>query len=452
MKPFRVLLLITIALVALPRSAVGTRVLIGLCGGPLLPEMVHTAVAGELEKAFGWIEYEYKFIDVLLAEVPEDALEGLAASPYVRFIERDSEVTAPEPLGEEGLKLTVEWLPWGVDRIDAEAVHHPPRELLALLFLPLLGLIRGRGRHRLLLASCVVAGLAFPLAGCDLIYIRVHPGTRGPQGAGVKVALLDSGIDPDHLDLRANYRGGYDFVNGDPFPWDDNGHGTEVAGVLAARENGLGLVGVAPRAELFAVKVLGSDARGAISDVARGLEWAIDHGIQVVNMSLGTPEDSPTLREAVRAAWEAGLVLIAPVGNESGRVLYPAAYDEVIAVAATDRDDRLAWFSNTGPEVELVAPGEEVPTTYPGGRYRLASGTSFAAPHVAGVAALLISAGVKDNQEIRVRLDETAEDLGLPRGEEGFGLVDAARAVLGESLGDDLVAAGRKARYNSIRR
>jgi subtilisin len=251
------------------------------------------------------------------------------------------------------------------------------------------------------------------------------------------VALLDSGIDPDHLDLKANYRGGYDFVNDDPLPWDDNGHGTEVAGVLAARENGFGLIGVAPQAELFAVKVLGSDARGTISDVAKGLEWAIQHGMQVVNMSLGTLEDSRTLREAVHAAWEAGLVLVAPVGNESGRVLYPAAYDEVIAVAATDKDDRLAWFSNFGPQVELAAPGEEVPTTYPGNRYQLASGTSFAAPHVAGVAALLISSGIEDNREVRARLDQTAEELGLPHEEVGFGLVDAAHAVLGTAVGDN---------------
>ncbi|MFQ6117990.1 MAG: S8 family peptidase, partial [Candidatus Bipolaricaulia bacterium] len=318
------------------------------------------------------------------------------------------------------MKLSFEWLPWGVDRIDAEVVHHPPRELLALhniqsavesplplgerrevrgtvaitpiptfppqggrrrddgslllmllLFL-LLGLIRRNHLRSLLLVSLALSILTIFLTGCDLINIRVHPGTQGPEGEGVRVALLDSGIDPDHLDLKANYRGGYDFVNHDPFPWDDNGHGTEVAGVLAARENGVGLIGVAPRAELFAVKVLGQDARGAISDVAKGLEWAIEHGIRVVNMSLGTPEDSQVLREAVRAAWEAGLVLIAPAGNESGRVLYPAAYSEVIAVAATDKDDKLAWFSNTGPQVELAAPGEEIPTTYPGNRYRLA--------------------------------------------------------------------------------
>lgn len=464
----------------------GSRVLIGLRGGPLSPEAARSAMAGELSTVGGRIEYEYSLIDVVLVEVPEEALPKLWASPYVRFIERDGQVAAPRPLGEEGLKLTWEWLPWGVDRIDAEVVHHPPREQLALhhtccdeklppwrernevrgialitpipafprqggrgqrdsalalatlLLLPLLGLVgRSCRLRRPLLAALILMILGLSVTGCDLINIRIHPRTEGPEGQGVKVALLDSGIDPDHPDLEGNYRGGHDFVNHDQEPGDDNGHGTQVAGVLGARENGFGLIGVAPRAELFAVKVLGSDARGSISDVVKGLEWAIERGIQVVNMSLGTPEDSQALREAVRAAWEDGLVLIAPAGNESGRVLYPAAYPEVIAVSATDKNDRLAWFSNSGPQIELAAPGEEIPATYPGNRYRLATGTSFASPHVAGAAALLISSGVRDNREIRARLQETAEGLGLSPEEEGFGLVDAERAVLGMTSGDN---------------
>ena len=479
MRPLWALLSLSLLLILTPvlflgPSALGsTRMIIGLIDldrpalSPQLQGRAGSATPlGELTTRGGRIEYVYRFIDAVLVELPEEALPELATNPYIRFIEPDGEVAAPKPeselevevelelepspLGpqELGLRLTWEWLPWGVDRIDAEAVHHPPRGLiplasLSLPFFPLFGLLRGRGRNRrwlLLVSILLILGsmILIFLSGCEPPYLRFRPNTLGFRGEGVKVALLDSGLDPDHPDLRGNYRGGYDFVNDDPEPRDDNGHGTEVAGVVAAEEDGFGLVGVAPRVELYAVKVLGSNARGAISDVIKGIEWAIQHGIKVVNLSLGTPEDSRALREAVRAAWEAGLVLVAAAGNESAGVLYPAAYPEVIAVSATTEDDQLAWSSNFGPEVDLAAPGEEVPTTYLEGRYKLATGTSFAAAHVTGVAALLISSGINDNREVRRRLEQTAEDLGLPREEQGSGLVDAARAVFGlGEVGDD---------------
>lgn len=450
MRLFKIFLLLLViegfspGLPALGSSST-TRALIGLRGGPPLPAQAETeaksvspAPMAELAALGARIEYCYQFINAVLAELPEEALPGLASSPWIRFIEPDREVKAPEPLAAEELKLTWEWLPWGVERIGADKVHHPPKglslALSLLLFLPLVRLRPGRAWPWLALALgglVLILVLLLILTGCEPPYIRVRPSTRGYAGEGVKVALLDSGLDPAHPDLRANYKGGYDFVNNDPEPWDDNGHGTEVAGILAAAEDGFGIVGVAPKAELYAVKVLGGNAHGMISDVVKGLEWAIAHGMQVVNMSLGTPEDSRALREAVSAAWAAGLVLVAPAGNEASSVLYPAAYPEVIAVSATTATDRLAPFSNFGPEVDLAAPGEEIPTTFPGGRYRLANGTSFAAPHVAGAAALLISSGIRDNREVRARLEETAEDLGLPRAEQGFGLVDAARAVFG---------------------
>jgi subtilisin family serine protease len=449
MRPFSALLLL-LMIFGLSASASGsTRVLLGL-GGPSFstmaePEAGPPTPLAELAALGGRIEYRYQFINVVLAELPEEAIQKLASNPYIRFIEPDGEVAAPEPLGVQELKLTWEWLPWGVDRIDAEVVHHPPKglglALIPFLLLPLLWFssrssrLRRAGLGLSLLVLSLVLLLLLLLSGCEPPYIRIRPNTRGYMGEGVKVALLDSGLDPDHPDLRANFRGGYDFVNNDPEPWDDNGHGTEVAGVLAAVEDGFGLVGVAPKAWLYAVKVLGSNAHGAISDVVKGLEWAIQQGMEIANMSLGTPEDSQALREAVRAAWSAGLVLVAPAGNESGAVLYPAAYPEVIAVSATTAADRLAPFSNSGPEVDLAAPGEAIPTTYPGGRYRLASGTSFAAPHVAGAAALLISSGIRDNRLIRARLEQAAEDLGLPKEEQGSGLVNAARALFGEAIG-----------------
>lgn len=399
-------------------------------------EAAQAAIAQEVQALGGEVKYRYRLIPTVLVDLPAEAAAQLMGSPAVSYVEPDGQVGIPEPEGAEPerIELSFEWLPWGVERIGADKVHHPPKARTAWAALALFGSLltslrlRRRGRALLLLAMLLST---LSLTGCGLIYIRVQPATVGFMGEGVRVALLDSGIDMDHLDLRKNYRGGYDFVNDDPEPRDDNGHGTEVAGVLAARENGFGLIGVAPRAELWAVKVLDETAHGQISDLVRGLEWAVEHGMQIVNMSLGVTEDYKTLREAVRAAWEAGLLLVAPSGNDSGRVLYPAAYPEVIAVSATDKHDRLAWFSNTGPEVELTAPGVEIPTTSLGNRYTLANGTSFAAPHVAGVAALLISAGVEGNEALRARLDGTAQDLGLEVTAQGYGLVDAVSAVFG---------------------
>jgi len=430
-------------LIALPVQAedflVGLRLPLGLEAAAL--EVAQAAVAQEVEALGGEMEYRYKLIPVVLVDLPPEAAAQLLEKPGVSYVEPDGEVAIPEPEAAEPerIELSFEWLPWGVERIGADRVHHPPHPPRTAWLMTAFGFLsfslvslRRRGRVLLPLLLAVLLSLStLALTGCGLIYIRVHPATVGFMGEGVKIALLDSGIDMDHFDLKKNYRGGYDFVNEDPDPRDDNGHGTEVAGVLAARENGFGLIGVAPRAELWAVKVLDATAHGAISDLVRGLEWAVEHGMEIVNMSLGVTEDYKTLREAVRAAWEAGLLLVAPSGNDSGKVLYPAAYPEVIAVTATDEDDNLAWFSNTGPEVELAAPGVEIPTTSLGGRYILATGTSFAAPHVAGVAALLISAGVEGNEALRARLDNTAQDLGLEVTAQGYGLVDAVRAVFG---------------------
>lgn len=448
----RSLLTLLLLLIAVSLTSYGTsRVLIGLAGEPLSVE-ASGGFASELAAQAGRIVHRYEFVNLILAELPEEAVFALATNPSVRFIERDGEVAAPEPLAVEELKLTWEWLPWGVERIGADKVHHPPERLslVLLLILPLVGFSSRLGRLRRAGLAFLALSLLLMLVGCEPPYIRVRPNTQGYKGAGARVALLDSGLDPAHLDLRANYRGGYDFVNGDSQPWDDNGHGTEVAGIVAAAEDGFGVVGVAPQAELLAVKILGSDARGSISDVVKGIEWAIREGAQIVNMSLGTPEDYQALREAVRAAWAAGLVLVAAAGNESGSVLYPAAYPEVLAVSGTGKDDRLVFSSNFGPEIDLAAPGEELPTTYPDGRYRLATGTSFAAAHVTGVAALVISSGLRGNGAVRARLEGTAEDLGLARQEQGAGLVDAAHAVLG-LLGKTEVAASNRARYTQHR-
>ena len=263
-------------------------------------------------------------------------------------------------------------------------------------------------------------------------------------GAGIKVAVLDTGIDLDHPDLQANIKGGVNIINSHKTADDDNGHGTHVAGTIAAAlNNEIGVIGVAPEAHLYAVKVLNRRGSGFVSDVIEGLQWGIDQEMQVMNMSLGTSSDVQSLHDAVDAAYAAGIVLVAAAGNSGDTnpdsdVIYPAKYGSVIAVAATDSNSTRASWSSDGPEVELAAPGVDIFSTWKGGEYETKSGTSMASPHVAGTAALVIGAGaVTDGDElygianeVRQVLQDTADYLG-DANLYGYGLVDAEEAVTG---------------------
>jgi subtilisin len=265
---------------------------------------------------------------------------------------------------------------------------------------------------------------------------------NGILGAGARVAVIDTGIDYNHPDLDGNYFGGYDFVFNDADPFDDSfdSHGTHVAGIVAAELNGFGVVGVAPEASLYAVKVLAGSGFGDLSWLIAGIEWAVMNGMDVANMSVGVQQPFQSLQDACDAAYQAGLILVAAAGNYpsgSGPVMYPAAYDSVIAVSATLMDDTVWFASAAGPEMELAAPGADIYSTVAGGGYNTLFGTSQASPHVAGVAALLLSSGfnedlnddgVVNNEDVRLQLRMTALDLGVPCVDPvyGYGLVSAA--------------------------
>lgn len=247
-------------------------------------------------------------------------------------------------------------------------------------------------------------------------------------GTAVKVAIVDTGIDLDHPDLQANIKGNVNTINSRKTGDDDNGHGTHVAGTVAAIDNEIGVIGASPTAYLYAVKVLNRTGSGFLSDVIEGLQWCVNKEMQVVNMSLGTSSDVQSFHDAVIAVNEAGIIQVAAAGNASGgSVIYPAAYEEVIAVSATDKKDTIASFSSVGPEVELAAPGVDIPSTWKGGGYNTISGTSMAAPHVTGTVALAIAAGV-GVANVRGTLQATADDLGAPD-LYGYGLVDAEEAT-----------------------
>ena len=255
--------------------------------------------------------------------------------------------------------------------------------------------------------------------------------------ASITVAVVDTGVALSHPDLAQRLVQGYDFVNNDADPSDDNGHGTLVAGVIGAvSNNGQGVAGLNWEVSILPVKVLGSDGRGAYSTIAQGITYAADRGARVINLSLGGTSDSYTLKAAVDYAASKGALVFAAAGNSAGAVAYPAAYESAVAISAIDQTDNLARFSNYGPEIDLTAPGVSVYTTTRSG-YGSASGTSLSCPVAAGVAALLWGAHETwTASQVLAQLKATADDLGTtgPDPEFGYGCVNA-HAALGSASG-----------------
>ena len=266
--------------------------------------------------------------------------------------------------------------------------------------------------------------------------IRAPLGWDCSRGRGIAVAVLDTGIDGTHPDLSPNYRGGTSFVPGEPSPDDGAGHGTHCAGTIAAAINGSGVVGVAPAASLYAVKVLSSEGIGSWSWLISAIDWCIKRGIRVVSMSLGGSSAPGALEAMCNAAWNKGLLLIAAAGNTGGTsdpgVGFPAKYAKVVAVSAINNSNTIAPFSSRGPEVELCAPGVQVLSTLPGGGHGKMSGTSMACPHVSGAAALAWGGHrFSSNVTIRRVLAKTSDNLGVPGRDDlyGYGRVDARQAA-----------------------
>jgi subtilisin family serine protease len=260
--------------------------------------------------------------------------------------------------------------------------------------------------------------------GADRIWDR-------STGSGVVIAIIDTGVQLDHPDLKQNVVTGYNFVSNTTNANDDNGHGTHVAGIASAALNQIGTVGASHASKILPVKVLNNQGYGYLSDVAKGIYYAADSGARVINLSLGTSVDSKTLRDAVNYAASKGVLLVGAAGNDGGAPCsYPAAYNAVICVVATDNRNRLASFSNMGGE--LAAPGVSNYSTFIGSTYRYLSGTSMSSPHVAGAAAIVMST-CKDcsTSDVRKILQESAVDLGEVGKDVifGYGLVDLISAM-----------------------
>jgi len=326
-----------------------------------------------IESLGGSVNKVYHIVPTIAATMPSENLDALRADSMVKAVELDTAFTAC---------FAGEVLPWGVDRVDAELVH------------------------------------------------------PSNKGTGVKVAILDTGIDLDHPDMAV--AGNVTFVTGTTSGDDDNGHGTLVAGIVAALDNDIGVIGVAPEASLYAVKVLNQNGDTVPSSVLSGLEWSFDNNMQVMNLSFGgILEMTYAVQDALDNAYNAGIVIVAGAGNggnaggTGNNVWTPARYAPVIAVGATDNTDTRYSSSSTGYTLELVAPGVSIHSTAMGGDYGYITGTSASASHVAGVTALLIASGMTGNDDIRHRLQNSAEDLGDAGWDTqyGCGMVNADLAI-----------------------
>ncbi|QSX00662.1 S8 family peptidase [Haloterrigena alkaliphila] len=357
-----------------------------------------------IEAVGGTTILEYDNFEFVVAEVPSTRLDELRGDRRVASVEDDDETGIPgdwspslpgifDPPGGSGCSTHPDQQPsWGLERIGADAVD--------------------------------------------------------PDGSGVDVGILDTGIQSDHCSLSV--AGGRNFSSdGTSRDYEDrHGHGTHVAGIAGADDNDVGVVGAAPGANLYAVKVLDDDGSGRYSQLIAGIDWCMSNDVELISMSLGGTAESSTLSRAIDAAHSAGHLLLCAAGNEGNdgsdscdaeTMTYPATHEHVVAVTAMNEDDRLASYSSVGSAVDLLAPGTAVTSATVDNEYAEASGTSMACPFVTGVAALVWETREEDgpgpNEPVREILGETAETV-LGTCAEGHGLVNAP-AALGDERATD---------------
>ncbi len=328
----------------------------------------------------GQVKEVFHLIPAISATLPQAAIDALSRNPNIAYIEPDYIIELDPTLVTGDVQPLAQTLPWGVNRIDAD--------------------------------------LAWAYS----------------KGTGVKVGIVDTGIDMDHPDLAANIHGGYNCIKENSNFDDDHGHGSHCAGIAAAIDNTIGVVGVAPEAWLYGIKVLNRRGSGTTADCIQGIQWCTDNNLDVISMSWGSTSYSQAMHDACDAAWNAGLFLVGAAGNSGdSNIIYPAKYDSVVAISATDSSDNLAYFSCYGSAIFLAAPGVSIYSCYKNGGYTTMSGTSMACPHVSGTAALAWARYPSyTNAQIKQLLQNTAEDLGAPGWDQyfGYGLVDAQAAVM----------------------
>lgn len=320
-----------------------------------------------IENANGKVNREYKNIPALAVSVPSTAIKGLEKNPNIALVEKDVAFHSLAQVQD-----------WGIVKTNAS------------------------------------------LAWNSLL-----------TGNGIKVAIVDTGI-AAHEDLVI--AGGTSFVSYTTSFADDNGHGTHVAGIVGARNNAIGTVGIAPDTNLYALKALDNNGSGYLADIVAAIDWSITNKMDIINLSLGSNYDSYSLKSIVDKAYQSNILVVAAAGNDGAsdgsgdNVDFPARYDSVIAVGATDSNNFRGSFSSTGPAVEVAAPGVNVLSTYIGNRYVKMSGTSMATPYAVGNLALLKQQyPTYSASGLRILLQNNIIDLGLAGRDNwfGYGLIQA---------------------------
>ena len=295
--------------------------------------------------------------------------------------------------------------------------------------------------------DCVSVQDAQQKAGWGVSAFNLPGVWQKTQGDGVVIAVLDTGVDLDHDDLKANLVDGINLVSRGKPPVDESDHGTHVTGVLVAENNAIGMVGVAPRAKVMPVKVLDRNGNGEMPVVAEGIRWAADHGADFIVMSLGCPSKLQTVRKAIQYAQAKGTVSFAAAGNAglTQEIFYPANYKETISIGAIGETFNRASFSCTGTNLDFLAPGVDIFSTVPKNWYATMSGSSMACPFAAGVAALLLSYVRQTGLPVPLGTAEAYRNVfrrhtipivdlvpGDRRLYEGFGIIDPSKVLDGD--------------------
>jgi len=365
----------------------GRPVMVGLAPDASLSIASDRALSVKREIQLGGIR------NIVAGEFDAETIRSLRGHPKVDYIVPNDPVQMVDPI-EVDAGVTEQEIPWGIEKTGAPAAHD-----------------------------------------------------QGATGEGVTIAVIDTGIDSDHETLSDKIVGGKAYVEcgqGDidnecAEPWDDDhNHGTHVSGSAAASDNGLGVVGMAPDADLLAVKALSGGGFGSPDGIVGGIEWATDNGADVINMSLGGPIPQPGMEDAVNYAANNGAIVVAAAGNSGSEedgpcedcVGYPAALENAVAISATTESDEIAFFSSTGPQVELGAPGFKVLSSLADGdnTYGKYSGTSMASPHAAGATAALVGEGASPETAVNL-LKNAADDIGAPEDYQGAGRLNLVDAV-----------------------
>lgn len=328
----------------------------------------------------GKIRYQAKSIPFYHVIIPESGLQQLKKHPLVEVIEENHEVNIQSPNED-----------WGIEDV-----------------------------HELELYTSQSPNWGFKALSIK----KAHE--KGFTGKKVKIAVIDTGILSSHDDLRV--KGGMSFVDYTDEFEDDNGHGTHVAGIIGAINNQVGIVGVAPDAELYAIKVLDQYGSGRITSIASGIDWAIQNKMDVINLSIGTGLEYSIIAAFLDKAYEEGIVTVAAAGNTGDQsnshesINFPANHPTTIAVGSIDSNYKRSNFSSTGPELTVTAPGNTIASTFIHNQYAKMSGTSMAAPFVTGIVALLLEANPAANPEkIKAAIQASSIDLGQPGIDSQYG-------------------------------